>query len=322
MNSKIKKFLKKTHTQKTKKKKKMILLFLYHHIYEEKLNYNSLTNYGKEIFKYHYNISTLFISYGIPPNNSCRYVPEGMTLISQTEIIENSLIEWDSYLSINEFYYLSPRTTLSLNLLKSIINTNINFNLNYSYIYINITLIENLIDFSVHIFSKNNPFQNNFLKKKIIKKFIYRSIKKKKNILNNSFTTLKNFKNNIIFEPIPKFCKVIQNSFNSNCLNLNYNFFKNYQKIIILNKSSCSYNYNLKCKNLKWNEFNHHPNRGFIIGPNIIINHFKNTFFGNTVSLLLPTPDFSMIYNAPIIISCFFSCIFAIILRNNFFVIK
>jgi hypothetical protein len=121
---------------------------------------------------------------------------------------------------------------------------------------------------------------------------------------------------NTIFEPLPPFCRVNRYSLSGNCSNLTIQSLVNGSLITLTIKNgSCDFSYRFRCRFPHWSEFPADPERGFVLGPVIGRNGNGFEYYGNAPNLLLPTPDFSMVYNAPILTGLVFSLTFAILLR-------
>ncbi|KAH0789403.1 GPI transamidase component GPI16 [Histomonas meleagridis] len=80
---------------------------------------------------------------------------------------------------------------------------------------------------------------------------------------------------------------------------------------------NCTFTYPYRCQFLHYSQYPQNPDRGLVLGA-VIVESENNLWYGNTENLRIPTPDFSMVYNTPVISGIVFSLTFAYILRMRF----
>ena len=139
--------------------------------------------------------------------------------------------------------------------------------------------------------------------------FLYRTMRGNttglsKTVIRSSIDT-----NITIFEPWPKLCTVNEAS-------LAHSFKMTHGLLFSLNitRGWNEYSFEYRCRFPHWSEFPTNPDRGFVLGP--IIAFVENrTVFGNAENMVLPTPDFSMVFNTPILTGLTFAFTLAFVVR-------
>ena len=132
---------------------------------------------------------------------------------------------------------------------------------------------------------------------------MYRSLRG--NVAGTSYTVVETEETEfVVFEPLPDFCKLEWNS-----------VVKRVPGGVEIPPGTGSYGYRYKCRFLHWSEFPANPERGFVLGPVIMRTQNGEFFFFKSENLVLPTPDFSMVYNMPMILGLMFSLTAAMLIR-------
>lgn len=132
---------------------------------------------------------------------------------------------------------------------------------------------------------------------------VYRSLRG--NVAGKSYTIIETKETEyVVFEPLPDFCKTKWNS-----------AIERVPGGVEIAGARGNYGYEYRCKFLHWSEFPVNPERGFVLGPVIMKTRSGEFDFFKSENLVLPTPDFSMVYNTPMILGLMFSITTAILIR-------
>jgi hypothetical protein len=142
--------------------------------------------------------------------------------------------------------------------------------------------------------------------------FLYRTLTG--NITGLSRTVVRRGTDVDVFEPLPTFCVRNRRSLQSNCSAV---AFSEVDSVLHIRPSpdTCQYSYEYRCRFPHWAAYPTNPDRGFVLGPIVAKDAAAQLHYGNAPVLLLPTPDFSMVYNTPIIVGLVFSLAFAFVIR-------
>lgn len=302
------------------------------HIYSLNCSHKQLSDSGLSLFPGHINFSTIFFSRGFPPSNFGFLAPPGLTLTSDRNYTP-SIFNWENHQYLNYSFFsnsslyqkFSPSTVLSPSLLKSLFKSEIkipSFKLT-SYTISNITYINSNILLTITSFDDLSNLTNYSTvcsDLSISTPKLYRTLTG--NLTGISHTTITIPKSYSprriqIYEPILSFCRPYLSLFSSTCSIIDY--FSNSRGVFINTISSnCTISYQYKCDFLHWSKFPQNPDRGFFAGPDIIFLNQSNqtlTLFSNNVNFRIPTPDFSMVYNTPLMTGFIFSLFFSLTIR-------
>ena len=304
----------------------LFLLGIYKNSYSIQTDFSSLTDFGRDILFLHKNVTYLYSSFGNFEIGSFP-VPSGTTLVSQGEITENRALNWGGSLNTKDsFYYFADFTIYSLAFIRSIIDIEIPEILDpssYKYSYINVTFINRekiILNFNIYTDEQIGNNVVNFTYEKIekIAPSIYRTFHG--DISGFSATYVESFNNETIqiYEPFPSFCIANIKQIKSNCgiMKIQQKF-KGYEFTLSAKENQkCMYEYDYRCSFLRWDKYGQNPARGFLVGPNIIHTEDNTKAFSYHSYIKPPTPDFSMVFNTPIIVGFIFSSIFAIGIRH------
>jgi hypothetical protein len=212
-----------------------------------------------------------------------------------------------------KFCHSAPGTVFSFSLLYSIVALRVNERL--SVILANLTigskqgslrllgLASGIVESQCHVLPE------------IGSSFVYRTLTG--NITGQSRTVVKLSGESFeLFEPFPDFCVPDYGSLTTNCSEVSI---AKVESGILLQLRPlpplCEYSYAYRCRFLRWAEFPTSPDRGFVLGPVVAKDSHGLLTYGNAPTLVLPTPDFSMVYNTPMIAGLVFSISFALLGR-------
>ena len=294
---------------------------LFRNSFRIKTDVSALTEYGRKLIFLHKNVSSFYFSFGFPQSGGL-FVPQGTTLVSEGEITENDALKWEGTLSTkNNFYFFAPSIVLNIPFIKTLVSSDLPDIELSDYSYLNMTILNRNIEIDLNLFTKHEnerKFDSRWTRTKEEEPtFAYRTFSGDIYGVSNTFLKSKKTQNISIFEPFPSFCKPDISKISGTCsIKRIRRGFKGYNiKLEIKEESNCSYSYPYRCSFLRWNAFGQNPDKGFLVGPNVIKENGR-TSFSNIAWIHLPTPDFSMIFNTPIIVGCFISSVFAIGVRH------
>lgn len=281
---------------------------------ETKMTFDDLTESGRKLLK---NSSYALISVGTPIIGHGRIAPTGMTLVSPQKEPPFALFKFEGNRQFQSKYlHFAPKVTLSPELLEYLGPFHFNNSLFSFYAVANLSILDNSL-ISMHLdaivdHSDTYPYCNELEMEQL--PAIYRRING--NFIQKSHSILNSTRKQQIeiTEPLPKFCHAKMSSFKSTCKVQSFNAIQSGVRINLVS-DNCSYSYKLRCALQHWSIYPQNPDHGFVIGPSIIT-FDDRVVFGNTENLILPPPDFSMVFNTPIIIGCIFSFTFATIIRK------
>lgn len=275
------------------------------------LKTNSLSNFGSGLFENSGNSSLTISNFSPIPWNGYE-VSTGLTFISDSNCSKRSYFPFEAFLNFSGKYFsFAPKVRFNCNIIRSLFTEGTDTKCEESALYVTVKHIKNNILLTYKMISDDNSDKYDELKKL---PFVYRTFNG--NLTGISKTIIKSETNDVnlnIFQPMPDFCKIRSDSLKTTC-----NMAKitdNKQMHFQIKGSNCSFWYEYKCTFVHWSSFPQNPERGFILGPLIIEDEEHNIFFGNIANLILPTPDFSMIYNSQILTGLVFSVSFTIILK-------
>ena len=206
----------------------------------------------------------------------------------------------------NMFVHYAPTTTPSYALMNSLLKRHIN--VNSSFASFKLTTLGPNIEL---IYDTYNDTSGCFeIPQRDL--FVYRTMRgnttgMSRTVINSDINT-----ELTIFEPFPNFCVIRTQSIPSNV-----NFSQSEHGIIVtmnVTRGWNEYSFEYRCRFLHWSEYPTNPDRGFVLGP-IVVNFGNETVFGNAENLVIPTPDFSMVYNTPILTGFLLSFTAAFVVR-------
>ena len=316
----------------------MILFFcleIFKNSYTFETNISSVTDFGRNILFLHKNITQIYFASGFPTEGNY-FVPPGTTLVTQGAITENDALKWEGTISIKKhFYFFAPSIIYTPDFVKTIISEEFPHFFNpslYNYSYLNLSILNNekiIINFNyfTNDIDKQTTEKDFKIKSEKIEQtspFVYRTLKGDISGYSKTFIYSSMNENIEIFEPFSSLCYPNIKQISTNC---QINHVKQKQKgytfyIQTKENENCSYSYRYRCSFPKWNQFGQNPEKGFFVGPNLITNQKGEMSYSNIAWLVLPTPDFSMIFNTPIITGFIFSSIFAIGIRHILKIIR
>ena len=115
-----------------------------------------------------------------------------------------------------------------------------------------------------------------------------------------------------VFEPWPTFCSVNEASLAHSVKMAQHQ--SNLFFSLNITRGWNEYSFEYRCRLPHWSEFPTNPDRGFVLGPIIAVVE-NRTVFGNAENMVLPTPDFSMVFNTPILTGLTFAFTLAFLVR-------
>jgi hypothetical protein len=276
-----------------------------YHISRELLTYAGNTMFSNATASY-----TLLSSCDRYPAHLGNIAPPGTLLICDAEP-GSGPIAFDSHFAWNgQMFYFSPKTVLSRALLQTFLSPlNISQN-SGALLFCNLTLTPKFSMLEAFFFNDGNEKPETF-------PFVYRTLHG--NVSGISHTIIRsntNLGSLELFEPFPEFCFAKSETFKTNCTNITMKTINHGNLITVATDlRDCDYEFGYFCRFLHWSQYPPNPERGFVLGPIVIKNETGNLWFGNAENLVLPTPDFSMVYNTPMIVGLFFSGCIAMLLR-------
>jgi hypothetical protein len=274
------------------------------------LTYEALTLFSNRSLNYS------LIMPGLPhPNPYFQLGPAGTTLVTEDSTIPTLLrFESSSHFS-GLFHHFAPGVVFSFSLLRSLLSIPVNESL--LVISANVTFSSN--HRSLRIVGIGTDFTDqhchNLPESETKMAFIYRTFTGHTTGRSRTIIKLPSEKYEF-FEPLPTFCVVDYNSLTTNCSSVS--IARDGSGLVLQVQPSppvCEYSYLYRCRFLRWDEFPTNPDRGFILGPVIANNRHGILTYGNAPTLVLPTPDFSMVYNTPMIAGLVFSIAFSLLGR-------
>lgn len=284
---------------------------------EIELKKDSLSDFGSSFFENTGNSSLMISNFSPIPADGYE-VPAGMTFISDSNISKQFFFPFEAFLHFSGKYYrFAPRVRFNCNLIQQFFNEKVDIKCNDSIMYANISQVNNNITLNYKLVIEDNDENH---KKRMKLPLVYRTFSG--NLTGVSRTVIVSDSNDInltIFQQMPDFCKINSNSLKTNCKMVK--IIDDEQKYFLAKGSNCSFWYEYRCMFLHWSSFPPNPERGFVLGPLMIKDGNNNIFYGNTANLILPTPDFTMVYNTSIItgllLSLSFTCIIKLAIKGE-----
>jgi len=203
----------------------------YNVLYSAEYSIGCLTNFGKRLFRFHYNNTSLLLK---KDNYDSNIIPYGITMISECEESNNYVLKWEKKLSYDNFYQFSRKYPINKFLVNYI--AKIEFPKTYfpEKSYFNLTIQNDKLYFGIHSINidKNSIKIHRIMGRTVSKSFI-------KGLKNLSAS---------IFDPIPSFCKIIRKTVYSTCEKFSYEQRKHGIDISLQDLNNCHYKYGLNCK--------------------------------------------------------------------------
>jgi hypothetical protein len=244
-----------------------------------------------------------------PPDPFLQLAPPGTVLVSE-DAQPPLLLNFESSVSFSgRFHHFSPSTMFSFPLLDSLAVIPVNHNL--SVLRANLTVFPGTAGGILELVTLIGGDDCQAVSV-TASPFLYRTLTG--NITGLSRTVIRRGTEVDIFEPLPNFCVRNRHSIESNCSAVT---FSEVDSVLHVSPSAgaCQYSYQYRCRFPHWAAYPTNPDRGFLLGPVVARDAAAQLHYGNAPVLLLPTPDFSMVYNTPIIVGFVFSFTFAFVIR-------